>query len=138
MGILLFFTACGPKEPVTLRQIDQVAFLAGTDPVLSAEAVMFNPNNNGGKLKKLFIEIFVDDQLAGTIDEDLNIHVSANSEFRVPFKVKLSLKDSGFLDTLLNIFGARKVDVKFKGYLKMSLSVVPVKVPIEYVRQIRI
>lgn len=137
LAFVLLATACSPREPVVLRRIDSLKLEVNAQPTVYAEAVLYNPNKNSGKIKKLSLEIFVDNKLAGTIEEDLDLRVKGLSEFHVPFRVNLNLKESGLLDTLLNIFGARKADVHFRGYLKMNLSGIPVNIPIDHSQEVK-
>ena len=61
-------------------------------------------------------------------------------EFKVPFKAVVPLKDgdSGLLANALSLFGGKKEEVIFKGYLNVTINRVPYKVPIDHKQTINI
>ena len=59
IGLFLFNGCKRPEEDIVLRQIRNVVVDASTEPMLTANAIFYNPNNLRGKLKKIDIEIFV-------------------------------------------------------------------------------
>lgn len=128
----LVMLACKPDEDIELRRIKDVVVDASTDPVLKANAVFFNPNNMRGRLKKIKVEIFVNGKKAGDVDQDLKMKIPAKSEFTVPLEVKLALKEIGVLNTLLGMIGGKKLEVQYKGYLRLSYKGIPIKVPVDY------
>jgi LEA14-like dessication related protein len=111
---------------------------ASSDPMLKAEAVFYNPNNTGGKLKGIAVDIFVNGKKAGSIDKDYKIKIPARSEFSVPLEVKLNMKELGTMETLLSVLGGRKFDIRYQGNLKLSYRGVPIKVPVDYKSQIKV
>ena len=61
-------TSCqGPKEKIRLKSIRDVVVDATSDPTLKANAILFNPNNMRGKLKKIDVEIFVNGKKAAPL-----------------------------------------------------------------------
>ena len=106
--------------------------------MLTANAIFYNPNNMRGKLKKIDIEIFVNGKKAGSVNQQLKTVIPSKSEFTVPIEVKLSLKEQGFMDTLLGVIGGRKFEVRYTGSLKLNYRGVPVRVPVDYKDEVRI
>ncbi len=135
----ILLSNCGrPDEAVVLRQIRDVVIDATTDPMLKANAIFYNPNSQRGKLKRINIEIFVDGKKAATIDQRLKTVIPANKEFSVPLEVKLSLKELGFMDTLLGVLGGKRFDIRYEGVLRLSYRGVSFNVPVRYKDEIRI
>ncbi len=136
---VLMLTACQrPHEDIVLKQVKDIVADATTEPTLKAEAVFFNPNNVGGKLKHINVDIFVNGKKAGKVEKDYKIKIPANGEFSVPLEVKLNMKELGFVDTLLGMLGGKKFDVEYVGKLGLVYRGIPIKVPVNYKSQIRV
>ena len=89
-------------------------------------------------MKKIELDIFVEDKRAGHVDQKLSLQIPANGEFTVPIEVNLNLKEQGFLNTLFSILGAKKMDVRFVGSIRINYKGIPVNVPVDYKSEIRI
>jgi LEA14-like dessication related protein len=136
---LALLQACQrPHEDIVLKQVKDIVADATTEPTLKAEAVFFNPNNVGGKLKHINVDIFVNGKKAGKVEKDYKIKIPANGEFSVPLEVKLNMKELGFVDTLLGMLGGKKFDVEYVGKLGLVYRGIPIKVPVNYKSQIRV
>ena len=137
--VLLASGACqGPKEKIVLRQIRDVVVDATTEPLLKANAVFYNPNDMRGKLKRINVEVFVDGKKAAIVNQKLKTQIPANGEFIVPLEVKLSIKELGFMDTLLGVIGGKKFEVRYEGSLKLAYRGIPINVPVHYKDEVRI
>ncbi len=141
---LLFLSLCllngckRPEEEVVLRQIRDVMVDASTDPMLKANAIFYNPNKMHGKLRKINVDIFVNGKKAATVDQKLKTIIPAQKEFTVPLEVKLSMKELGFMDTLLGVIGGKKFEVRYEGVLKLTYRGIPIRVPVNYKDEIRV
>jgi LEA14-like dessication related protein len=141
VAAFLLFAATGckrPKEEIVLRKITDVVVDATSEPMLKANAVFFNPNDVRGKLKKIDVDIFVNEKKAASVNQELKTFIPANSEFSVPIEVKLAMKELGFMDTLLGVIGGKKFDVRYKGSLKLSYHGVPINVPVNYRDEVKV
>lgn len=141
LAFVLFFFLIGcqrPEEEIVLRQIRDVLVDASTEPMLKANAVFYNPNNMRGKLRKINIDIFVNGKKSATINQDLKTVIPAKNEFIVPLEVKLSMKELGFMDTLLGVIGGKKFEVRYEGVLKLSYRGIPISVPVNYKDEIKV
>ena len=140
-GVLVAFMAlsCVPKEQVTLREVRMNQIVPGKDgnPLLRAEAILFNPNNTTVRLKEIKIQVLLDGKPAASIDQKLNSVIKANSEFNIPLEVQLNMKETGLLDTLLSLFGGKKYEVQFTGTIRIKVSLFPVNIPVNHKDQIK-
>ena len=137
--IFVVMTGCkGPEEKIVLRKIRDVVVDASTEPILKANAVFYNPNDMRGKLKRINVEVFVDGKKAAVVNQKLKTHIPAKGEFIVPLEVKLSIKELGFMDTLLGVIGGKKFEVRYEGSLKLSYRGFPLNVPVHYKDEVRI
>jgi LEA14-like dessication related protein len=138
--MLTMLHGCAPKEPVVLREVHirNVALGAdGKNPVLTADAVLYNPNKGSLRLKKIDLDILVDNKLAARIDQKLNAQIKAKSEFTVPLEVQLKLSESGLLDTILSLFGGKRYPIRFTGTVKVKVSGFPVNIPVDHRNEIK-
>ena len=117
LALVVLIQCDRPHEDVVLRQIKDVVVDASSEPTLRANAIFFNPNDMRGKLKKINVEIFVNEKKAAKVEQDLKTTIPARGEFTVPLEVKLAIKELGFMDTLLGMIGGKKFDVHYKGFL---------------------
>lgn len=125
--------ACAPKQDVVLRDIAllDASMGEGGMPILKAEAIFFNPNNVRMRLKKIEIDIFVDEKKAARVDQRLSALIKANSEFTVPLEMQLQQQE-GFLQTIMGFFGGKKHDIHFIGRIKVSVRGLPVSIPVDH------
>jgi LEA14-like dessication related protein len=131
--------ACAPKEPVVLREVEVVQLSTSSDgsPILKANAIFYNPNKGSLRLKEIDMEILLNEKPAAKIEQKMNALIKAKSEFTVPLEVKLQLKDSGLLDTILSLFGGKKYNIRFVGRIRVSVGGFPVKIPVDHKDEIR-
>jgi LEA14-like dessication related protein len=137
--IVIAVNACAPKEPVLLREVHIRSVDLGKDgknPVLKADAILYNPNKGSLRLKEIDLDILLNEKPAARIDQKLNAQIKGQSEFTVPLEVQLSLGD-GLLDTILSLFGGKKYEIRFTGKIKVSVVGFPVKIPVEHRDEIR-
>ena len=136
LTILLF--SCGSYESIELRKVKDVVVDASSEPTLRAEAIFYNPNKFKMKLKKINVDVYINGKKTAKIDQHLKITIPAQDEFSVPLQVKLAMKELGLFDTILGMIGGKKLDVRYKGHLKIIYHGLPVRVPIDYNSEIRI
>jgi LEA14-like dessication related protein len=105
---------------------------AGGDPELQGDAVFFNPNKSRMKLKAIKVDVFVDDKKAAVADHKLDILVRGNSEFTVPLRVQLQMKDIGLMDALKGLFGGKVYQLHYVGHLRVNINGFPFKIPIDH------
>lgn len=138
LSLIVIFVSCKPKEDVQLRKIKDIVVDASSEPLLRANAILYNPNAIRMKVKKIDMEIFVDGKKAAIIDQRLKLKVPANAEFVIPLEVKLNLKELGFLDTVFSLLGGKRMQIHYKGSIRLQYAGVPFSVPVDYKDEIRI
>ncbi len=139
VAIVAAMDSCRPKEPVVLREVHIKNVGPGKDgnPVLSADAILYNPNKGSLRLKEMDLDILLNGKSAARIDQKLNAQIKGKSEFTIPVEVQLKLNEAGLLDTILSLFGGKKYDIQFTGKVKVSIGGFPVKIPVNHQDQIR-
>ena len=132
--IMVVLGSCVPREQVVLRAvvIKQVEPGSEGNPILKADAIFFNPNPSRMRLKRIEIDVLIDETKTARIDHHVDALIKANSEFTVPLEVQLNLKEIGLLNTIVNLFGGKKYEIHFVGHLKVNVNGFPVKIPVDY------
>lgn len=127
-----------PDQQIVLKNITDVV-VDGTDaPRLKATALLYNPNPQRGKLKRINIDIFVNGKKAGVVDQKLALAIPAKADFSVPLEVQLATKDFGFLNTVLSLVGGKKMKVQYKGSLKVTYHGLPITIPVDYEDDVKV
>ncbi|MDL5047704.1 LEA type 2 family protein [Oscillatoria amoena NRMC-F 0135] len=135
---LLFIAGCAPKEKVELRRIKDIVVDATNEPLLKANALLYNPNKIKMTLRKIDMEVYVDGKKAALIDQKLKTKIPAGAEFIVPLEVKLNLKELGFFDTMLAVLGGKKMKIRYTGSIRLTYKGVPVTIPVDYQDEVRV
>jgi len=138
LGVLL--NGCTVKEEVVLLAIENIELVKGTgsEPILKADARFYNPNQVRMKVREVQMEVSIDGKKAAKIDQKLKSVIKAKSEFTLPIEVQLSLNDIGLVDALLSLFGGKKYQLHYVGYIKASVKGIPVKIPVDYTREVKL
>lgn len=134
MVFVLVVGSCVPKEQVVLRSVAIKEVNPGSEgnPILKADAIFYNPNSSRMRLKRIKIDVMIDETKTARIDHQADALIKANSEFTVPLEVQLDLKEIGLLNTIVNLFGGKTYEIHFVGYLKVNVNGFPVKIPVDY------
>lgn len=137
---LLLLSSCLPKEQVVLKNIKDVLVDTGVDgnAKLNAVAVFYNPNAIRMKLKEIDIEVMVDGKKSAHARQKFNFEIPAKADFSVPLEVQLALKEIGLLDTLLSLFGGKKYEIHYLGFVRIKVHGITVKVPVDYKDEIKL
>lgn len=134
---LMALSSCTPKRPVEFRDVRDIVLKDGSPAELTGEAVFYNPNRAHGKLRSVKIQIYVNDKLAGSIDEEPNMNIKGLTEFTVPLTVQLEMDKAGLLDAVMGVLGAKKFIVHFTGHIRVSYGLVPFRVPVDYSKEVK-
>lgn len=129
---LALLTGCGPKEDIEFKYVKDVIVDANTEPLLKGNAVLYNPNKQRLKLRKINVDVYVNDKKTARIDQEPALLIPSQSEFTVPLEVKLNMKEVGFLDTVFGMLGGKKMKIRYKGTISVTYKGIPVRVPVDY------
>ena len=87
---------------------------------LVGEAVFFNPNHKGLKLRNGEIHVRLDGKDAGTVVPSDKVRIQPNSEFTIPLEAFVETRGSGFLGNILGALGGKTFHVEYEGYIRVS------------------
>ncbi len=132
--------ACVPKEEIVFKGVKNItADLSNSGkPVLKADGFFYNPNKVKMKLKEVNIEVFVDGTKSADVKHDLDVDVAGKSDFSVPIVAELVLKQNSFLDTVVGLLGGKKYEVVFKGYIRIRVHGITIKVPVSQKQELKL
>src|SRR6478609_1979889 len=139
-SLVVLFASCVPREMIVFKDVKNLK-LDQTDlenAILGGEAVFYNPNSSRMRLREINVEVFVDGKKSAYVDQKLSALARPKSDFTVPIKVQLSLKELGLMNTIMSLFGGKKYEIHYKGYLKVKVNGFPVRVPIDHTEDFKL
>lgn len=135
----LFVFSCTPKEEVVFKGVKNISVeVLGTDPLLKAEALFFNPNSVRMKLKEIHIDVHVEGKPSAEVRQKLKLAIPANADFAVPLEARLALKEIGLLNTVINLMGGKKYTIEYIGFIRVAMHGITIKVPVRHKEELRI
>jgi hypothetical protein len=136
----LTFLACVPKEEIVFKGVSDIAvdLSDAGKPVLRANGYFFNPNKVKMKLKEVDVEVFVDGTKSATVKHELDVTIAGKSDFSVPIVAELVLKQNSFLDTVVGLLGGKKYEVVFKGFIRIGVHGITIKVPVSQKQELKL
>ena len=143
-GLILLFSvilfACVPKEQIVFKDVKNIAVDLSDSgkPVLKADVNFFNPNRVKMKLKEVNVEVFLDGKSSGEVKHELDVAIAGESDFSVPIVAQLILKETNLLDAVVGLLGGRKYEVVFKGYIRVRVHGVTIKIPVSQKQELKL
>ena len=140
--VFSFVTSCSlPKEP-ELKDIKNINItnFSISGVTVEADAILFNPNKIKAVLKEIYVTVWINDKEAGILKEESNIEVKGLEEFSVP--LKLTFNPNKIFDNVLtgvmDVLSNKKLTVKYKGYIRVKISGVILKIPVSQKTDIKL
>jgi LEA14-like dessication related protein len=97
---------------------------------VSMDLVYFNPNNYGVNLKNVNCDIFLDSSFVGKFVLDTMMRIPKNSEFTVPAKMDVDVKN--IFKNSLNLLFNKDVKIAAKGSTRVGKGGLYVTIPFNY------
>jgi len=131
---------CVPKEEIVFKGVSDITVDVSDagKPILKANGYFFNPNKVKMKLKEVDVEVFVDGTKSAEVKHKLDVAIAGQSDFSVPIVAQLSLKQNSFLDTVVGLLGGKKYEVVFKGYIRVRVHGITIKVPVAQKQELKL
>ena len=143
--LLLSLSSCSKLQEPILKNFGkiEVSEIKGGIVTVAAEALYENPNSIGGRLNKVVIDVWANDNKIGQIDQDMDLKIEPNSEFSVPLVITIPISEitkdqSNLLGGLLRAVLNKKVDMEYKGILRVRLAGIPFKLTIDQEEEVLI
>jgi LEA14-like dessication related protein len=139
-GIILLAGCSRPEEdPVFLgvRNI-KVSKVQNTTAFLNAEAHFHNPNDMKMVLRKIDVDVEMEGEKIGSINQTTKIRIPAVSDFKIPLDATVNLGNAGVLNNLMGMLGGKKMKVRYNGHIRVTMHGIPMRIPVDYEDEIRI
>ena len=139
--VLIAIGSCkNASQSPEFRKVDnvRVAKVDGKEALLNGDAFFYNPNKASLFLKRVDIDVFLEDKRIGAINQALKMKVKGESEFKIPVDATFNVSDIGLLNGLMSLLGGKKMQVRYVGKVKLRVYGVPVAVPVDYEDEIRL
>jgi LEA14-like dessication related protein len=129
--VIILISCAAPKsfeyKEVRNIKLDQFGFEKTS---LDMEIVYFNPNNFGLDLRNVDADVYIDNHYLGKMNLDTSMHISKKSDFILPSKIALDLKE--FYKNALNLVASNEVLVTVKGTTRVGKAGLYKTVPFTY------
>jgi LEA14-like dessication related protein len=107
--------------------VDKLSFAGAA---LKVDLVYYNPNNISLQLNRTDLDIFVDSTFLGHSSQDVQIAIPKKSEFTLPLKVDLDVKN--LLKNGISALLKKDVKVRMLGSVKIGKGGVYKSFPVDY------
>ncbi len=133
--LILAFAACkGPQNP-EFKRIEDVNILSmdAKEIVLTANALIYNPNKMGVQLEHIDLDVALDGNTAGKVEQTNNVKIPAKSDIKIPLKATIDARkiSKNLLSTALSFLQNQKLKVHYKGDITVKIAKINVKIPID-------
>lgn len=130
--ILLVLAACQRPKGFDYRGIRNLSIEnSGTGKSsLSLDLDYYNPNDFNVSLKKVNCDVFINKNYLGKFKLDTLIHIAKRSEFFIPAKMDVDLKD--ILKNSFAVILNKEVLVSVKGSTRVGKSGIFITIPFDY------
>ena len=107
---------------------------------LSGAAILYNPNTYSITVKEIDIFVKVNDQAVGKVNQIGEVKVPAKAEFEVPLNVSFAPEEvyDNLLSGLISYIMKGEFDVYYKGEIKIKVSGLVFKVPVDHKATVKI
>ena len=131
-SLILLIFSCKKPQSFEYRgmkdfKVDSLGFEHSN---INMSLVYFNPNNFGVSLKKIDCDIYVEHNYVGHFNLDTLMHITKRSEFAIPAKMKVNMKNL-FKNALTAVFASDFL-VEAKGTVKAGRGGIFISVPFNY------
>ena len=126
------FFACKKPQGFEYRDVQNfsVDSLGFDRSTISMNLVYFNPNNFGVDLKHVDCDIYVNNNYLGKYTLDTTMHIAKRSEFLLPSKVQVDMRN--IYKNSLNMLFSNEVQVDINGNTRVGKAGFFVNVPFKY------
>jgi len=99
---------------------------------VTSKAQFYNPNKVGLTLTNVYVDVFLNNEKLGTINQISSIKVPRNSSFEVP--LLLTFNTEGKLNmvfgNILKMLSAKTAQIKYSGYIQVKKANISLKIDI--------
>lgn len=145
IATLCLFVACQEmaKEPVFKEMTNiKVADFKGDIVTLKADALFNNPNLFGVQIIKTDVQVEVNGNKVGKVNQVKAAEMPAMSDFSVPVEIEFDtnkvFKSGGFWGKALEVLANRSLKVKYNGTVTVKALEIELELPIDFENEIEL
>lgn len=129
---IIALSSCRTPKDLVFRDIRNVSVenLGFSAASLTAELEYYNPNNFSLELNRTDVDVFINNNLLGHSNQDVQLKIPKRAGFIVPVKLELDMKS--LLKNGLTAFFNKEVNVKVVGKVKLGKAGVFKTFPVDY------
>lgn len=139
--VLSLLFSCREVQDVEFVKVQKVEFyeIRNGNIIAKAHAIFNNPNNRGGKVKKVDISVFVEDRESGKVLRDESFKVYPNAEFIIPLDLEITFEEvaKNLFSGLLAKDRKKSLPLHLKGNVWVTVYGLTRKVPVDYQTTLR-
>lgn len=130
--VLCTFFACQKPQGFEYRDVQnfRVDSLGFDKSTISMSLVYFNPNNFGVDLRHVDCDIYINKNLLGKYILDTTMHIAKRSEFALPSRVQVDMRN--VYKNSLSVLFNQEMQVDIKGNTRVGKAGIFVNVPFTY------
>jgi hypothetical protein len=105
---------------------------AGSNVILRGNGIFYNPNKKKLYLKSADIRVYLNEEPVARIKEKFYLDIPPEQEFTVPLSIDIGpdLVRELVKNNALSLLAGKEMSLKYKGWIRMKSSGLPVTVPV--------
>jgi LEA14-like dessication related protein len=130
--VITMVIGCGKPQAPDYRDFRnfKIEKLGFNRSAVSMELVYYNPNNFGVQLRNIDCDVYIENNYLGKFQLDTMMNIRKKSEFILPAKVEIDMKN--VFKNSLNLILQNEIAVKLTGNAKLGKAGVYFNVPVKY------
>ena len=139
--VLVALACSKPEQPEFVRMKNlTVESFTEEEVRLTGAAILHNPNGYSITVKEIDIFVRVNDQAVGKVNQVGEVKVPANAEFEVPLNVSFAPEEvyDNLLSGLISYIMKGEFEVYYKGAIRIKVSGLVFKVPVDHKATVKI
>lgn len=136
----LFILSSCKQEDVVFKGVSnpQVKEMSLTKATIVTNALMYNPNSQGGRVKDIEIIVKLNGEEVAKVTEVSKIRVKGKSSFEVPLLVEIPLTSKAISGGFMDVLKGRQSKISYKGNITFRTLMISYDVPIDMEEDIRL
>jgi len=138
--LYLFILSSCKQEDVVFKGVSnpQVKEMSLTKATIVTNALMYNPNSQGGRVKDIEIIVKLNGEEVAKVTEVSKIRVKGKSSFEVPLLVEIPLTSKAISGGFMDVLKGRQSKISYKGNITFRTLMISYDVPIDMEEDIRL
>jgi LEA14-like dessication related protein len=137
--VIVFASSC-KQQDVVFKGVSnpQIKEMSLTKATIVTNAIMYNPNGQGGKVKDVEIVVKLNGEEVAMVTEVSKIRVKPKSTFEVPLQVEIPLTSKAISGGFMDVLKGKKSRISYKGTITFRTFMISYDVPIDMEENIKL